>query len=97
MLKKPSAEITEAEYDKMTSVNSKAAFFLKEAGKYVSDNGEIVTVVTALRGAYTPFYSTYVGTKAPVEHFTHSASREFGDRDRSGSDGYALLLPDRRS
>ena len=81
VLKKPMVDITEAEYDEMTGVNSKAAFFfLKEAGKHVNDNGKICTLVTSLLGAYTPFYAAYAGTKAPVEHFTRAASKEFGAR-----------------
>ncbi|SOE57959.1 NAD(P)-dependent dehydrogenase, short-chain alcohol dehydrogenase family [Burkholderia sp. D7] len=81
VLKKPFTEITEAEYDEMTAVNSKTAFFfLKEAGKHVNDNGKICTLVTSLLGAYTPFYAAYAGTKAPVEHFTRAASKEFGAR-----------------
>lgn len=81
VLKKPMAEISEAEYDEMSAVNAKSAFFfLKEAGKAVNDNGAICTLVTSLLGAYTPFYSSYAGTKAPVEHFTRAASKELGDR-----------------
>lgn len=81
VLKKPFVEITEAEYDEMTAVNSKSAFFfLKEAGKHVNDNGKICTLVTSLLGAYTPYYAAYAGTKAPAEHFTRAASKEFGER-----------------
>jgi NAD(P)-dependent dehydrogenase (short-subunit alcohol dehydrogenase family) len=81
VLKKPFVEISEAEYDQMTAVNSKSAFFfLKEAGKHVSNNGKVCTLVTSLLGAYTPFYAAYAGTKAPVEHFTRAASKEFGER-----------------
>lgn len=81
VLKKPIAEISEAEYDEMSAVNAKAAFFfLKEAGKAVNDNGAICTLVTSLLGAYTPFYASYAGTKAPVEHFTRAASKELGER-----------------
>lgn len=81
VLKKPFTEISEAEYDAMTAVNSKTAFFfLKEAGKHVNDNGKVCTLVTSLLGAYTPFYAAYAGTKAPVEHFTRAASKEFGER-----------------
>lgn len=65
----------------MSAVNAKAAFFfLKEAGKALNDNGAICTLVTSLLGAYTPFYSSYAGTKAPVEHFTRAASKELGAR-----------------
>lgn len=81
VLKKPMTEISEVEYDEMTAVNSKTAFFfLKEAGKHLNDNGKVCTIVTSLLGAYTPFYSAYAGTKAPVEHFTRAASKEFGER-----------------
>lgn len=81
VLKKPMAEITEEEFDEMSAVNAKSAFFfLKEAGKYVSDNGKICTLVTSLLGAYTPFYAAYAGMKAPVEHFTRAASKELGER-----------------
>ena len=81
VLKKPMAEVTEAEYDEMSAVNAKSAFFfLKEAGKHLNDNGKVCTVVTSLLGAFTPFYSSYAGTKAPVEHFTRAAAKEFGAR-----------------
>ena len=81
VLKKAMVEITEAEYDEMTAVNSKSAFFfLKEAGRHLNDHGKVCTLVTSLLGAYTPFYAAYEGTKAPVEHFTRAASKEFGER-----------------
>lgn len=81
VLKKPLAEITEAEYDQMSAVNAKAAFFfLREAGKHLNDNGKVCTLVTSLLGAFTPFYASYAGTKAPVEHFTRAAAKEFGER-----------------
>ncbi|MGV6875731.1 SDR family oxidoreductase [Pseudochelatococcus sp. B33] len=81
VLKKPILDISEAEYDEMSAVNAKSAFFfLKEAGKSVNDNGKIVTLVTSLLGAFTPFYASYAGTKAPVEHFTRAAAKEFGER-----------------
>ncbi|MBI6145184.1 SDR family oxidoreductase [Serratia marcescens] len=81
VLKKPMVDISEAEYDEMTAVNAKTAFFfLKEAGKHLNDNGKICTLVTSLLGAFTPFYAAYAGTKAPVEHFTRAAAKEFGER-----------------
>lgn len=81
VLKKPIVEIGEAEFDEMSAVNAKSAFFfLKEAGRTVSDNGKICSLVTSLLGAYTPFYAAYAGMKAPVEHFTRAASKEFGAR-----------------
>ncbi|MFK4822462.1 SDR family oxidoreductase [Ochrobactrum quorumnocens] len=81
VLKKPILDISEAEYDEMSAVNAKAAFFfIKEAGKHLNDNGKLLTLVTSLLGAFTPFYASYAGTKAPIEHFTRAASKEFGGR-----------------
>lgn len=81
VLRKPIAETTEAEYDSMFDINTKAAyFFLQQAGKRLNDNGSVVTIVTALLGAFTDGYSTYAGSKSPVEHFTRAAAKEFGER-----------------
>jgi len=81
VLKKPMTQISEAEFDAMDAVNNKTAFFfLKEAGIRLADNGKVCTLVTSLLGAFTPFYSSYAGTKAPVEHYTRAAAKEFGER-----------------
>lgn len=84
VLKKPFLETSEAEYDSMFNINSKVAyFFIQEAGKKLNDHGKICTIVTSLLAAYTGLYSTYAGAKAPVEHFTRMASKEFGNRNIS--------------
>ncbi|MFL0353726.1 SDR family oxidoreductase [Xanthomarina sp. GH4-25] len=81
VLKKPFMETTEKDYDQMFDINSKIAyFFIKEAGQKLNNNGKICTIVTSLLAAYTGLYSTYAGAKAPVEHFTRMASKEFGTR-----------------
>lgn len=81
VLKKPFIDTTELEYDLMSDINSKVAyFFIQEAGKKLNNNGKICTIVTSLLAAYTGLYSTYEGMKAPVEHFTRAASKEFGNR-----------------
>ncbi|MFI1918094.1 SDR family oxidoreductase [Nocardia sp. NPDC020380] len=81
VLRKPIVETTEAEYDSMFDINAKAAyFFLKEAGKRLEDGGRIVTIVTSLLAAFTDGYSTYAGSKSPVEHFTRAAAKEFAAR-----------------
>ncbi|UUV20494.1 SDR family oxidoreductase [Paenimyroides aestuarii] len=86
VLKKPFLDTTEADYDTMFDINSKVAyFFIQEAGKHLNDNGKINTILTSLLAAYTGLYSTYAGAKAPVEHFTRMASKEFGHRGISVS------------
>lgn len=81
VLKKPFLDTTETEFDSMSDINSKIAyFFIQSAGKHLNNNGKICTIVTSLLAAYTGLYSTYGGLKAPVEHFTRAASKEFGER-----------------
>ncbi|KAF2726183.1 NAD(P)-binding protein [Polychaeton citri CBS 116435] len=81
VLKKPAADVSEEEYDEMFAVNSKAAFFiLKEASKHVSDGGKIITVATSLLAAFTGYYTSYAGAKAPVEHFTRGIAKELMPR-----------------
>lgn len=81
VIKKPIADVTEADYDKSFDANAKAAFFfLQQAGRTLSERGSIVTIVSSLLAAYTPFYAVYPGSKAPVEHYTRAASKEFGER-----------------
>jgi NAD(P)-dependent dehydrogenase (short-subunit alcohol dehydrogenase family) len=81
VIKKPIVETTEDDYDKIFAVNSKAAFFfLQEAGKKLNERGKICTIVSSLLAAYTDSYAIYPGSKAPVEHYTRAASKEFGVR-----------------
>ncbi|WP_141452690.1 SDR family oxidoreductase [Pseudoxanthomonas sp. z9] len=81
VIKKPILEVTEDDYDRSFDVNSKAAFFfIQQAGRSLADGGKIVTIVSSLLAAYTPFYAVYPGSKAPVEHYTRAASKEFGAR-----------------
>jgi len=81
VLRKPILETTEDEYDEMFDINAKAAyFFIQEAGRRLADGGKIITIVTSLLAAFTDGYSTYAGGKAPVEHFTRAAAKEFAPR-----------------
>ena len=81
VIKKPILELTEADYEKSFAANSKAAFFfIQQAGRTLNERGSIVTIVSSLLAAYTPYYGIYPSSKAPVEHFTRAASKEFGER-----------------
>lgn len=77
VLKKPSVETTEQEFDDMFLVNSKCAFFfINHAAKNLNEGGTIISLVISLLGAFAPSYSTYDGNKTPVEWFTNSAAKE---------------------
>ena len=81
VLKKPIVDISEAEFEKMDTNNNKVAFFfIKEAGKNLNNDGKIVSLVTSLLAAYTPYYGVYQGTKAPVEYYTKAASKELSSK-----------------
>lgn len=81
VIKKPILDVTESDYDQSFDANAKAAFFfIQQAGRTLSDGGSIVTIVSSLLAAYTDSYAIYPGSKAPVEHFTRAASKEFGSR-----------------
>ncbi len=102
VLKKPMVEISEAEYDEMTAVNSKTAFFfLKEAGKQRQrqrqgrDAGHLAARrVHALlcglcrhQGAGRAFHAGGIEGVRRARHL--------GDGDRAGPDGHAVLLSGR--
>ncbi|ANN17724.1 short chain dehydrogenase [Amycolatopsis orientalis] len=81
VLRKPILETTEEDYDRMFAINAKAAyFFIQEAGRRLSDHGKIISLGTSLLAAFTDGYATYAGGKAPLEHFTRAAAKEFADR-----------------
>ncbi len=81
VIKKPILQVTEADYEKSFDANSKAAFFfMQQAGRTMNEGGSIVTIVSSLLAAYTDGYAIYPGSKAPVEHYTRAASKEFGAR-----------------
>lgn len=79
--KKPILQVTEDDFDSLFAINSKAAFFfIKEAGMTLSKGGKICTILTSLIDAYTPMYSGYSGSKASVEQFIKTASKEFSEK-----------------
>lgn len=81
VLKKPLTDISESEYDTMFAINSKSAFFItQEAARRVSNGGKIINTVTSLLAAYTGLYTSYQGSKAPVEWFTKGLSKELMEK-----------------
>lgn len=81
MVKKPMTEVTEAEFDLMFNVHTKAAFFvLQEAAREVADNGRIINISTTLTSVTTGLYSVYAGAKAAAEQFTKMLAKEVGAR-----------------
>lgn len=78
---KPHAEITEAEFDSIFSLNTKGAFFvMQQAAKHIIDGGRIVNISTSGTKSPMPAGGLYVGSKGALELFGISLSKELGSR-----------------
>lgn len=81
VIKKSFAEITEADFDRVFGINTKAAFFaMQQAAKHIEDGGRIINMGTTLLGATTGMYGVYAGSKAPLEDFSRALAKEIGSR-----------------
>lgn len=78
IIKKNIDSITEDEYDDLFDVNTKVGFFfIQEAARHMNDGGKIINILTSLLAGFTGYYSLYAGAKAPIEHFTRAAAKEY--------------------
>lgn len=81
IIKKPVAEVSDAEFENLVNDNTKTTFYaMREAARRLRDNGRIIAVGTSLTAGAAPGYAAYGGTKAPVEEFTRMLAKELGAR-----------------
>ena len=81
IVKKPMAEVTDEELDRMININTKGTFLcMREAARRISDNGRIINIGTSLLAGMAPNYSAYAGTKSTMEEVTRMGARELGAR-----------------
>jgi 3-oxoacyl-[acyl-carrier protein] reductase len=81
-LSKPLIENTEADYDYVFDINTRGVFFtLQEAARRVRDGGRIIAISTGGTKMMFPNSALYLGSKAAVEQFARSLSRELGPRN----------------
>ncbi|MCY8514246.1 SDR family oxidoreductase [Bacillus atrophaeus] len=79
MVTKLLKDVTEEEFDKQFSLNTKGTFFAcQQAMKYMEEEGRIINISTSVAGQMFPAYSVYAGTKGAVEQFTRQLAKEFG-------------------
>ncbi|GHO52511.1 SDR family oxidoreductase [Ktedonobacter robiniae] len=101
-LLRPTAEMTEEEFDSLFTLNTKGTFFaLQEAARRMRDGGHIVSISTGATIAITPGFGAYAGSKAAVEQFSLALSKELGPRGITVNtvlpaivDTGTLVLPD---
>jgi 3-oxoacyl-[acyl-carrier protein] reductase len=74
-------EATEADFDRIFSVNARGTFFvLQEAAMRVAAGGRIVAISTNMTLQTRPGIALYAGSKAAVEQFVRVLARELGER-----------------
>ncbi|MGL4976208.1 MAG: SDR family oxidoreductase [Bosea sp. (in: a-proteobacteria)] len=79
ILKKPMAQFTDEEFERLDGINNKALFYsLREASNRIRDNGRIINIGTSLLAGSAPGYTIYSGTKAPVEEYSRMLAKELG-------------------
>lgn len=80
-LRKPFAEVTEAEFDLLQSVHLKGVFFLTQTLlPLIADGGRIVNVTSRLAQSVKAGNSVYGPMKAAVESLTLYLAQELGPR-----------------
>lgn len=81
IIKKPMAEFTDEEFERLDAINNRGLFYsLREASKRVRDGGRIINIGTSLLAGAAPGYTIYSGTKAPVEEYTRMLAKELGPK-----------------
>ncbi|OYO18556.1 short-chain dehydrogenase [Enemella dayhoffiae] len=81
-VRKPMADVTEAEFDRLFSVNAKAVFFVTQALlPILRDGGRVINMSANLtRGGVEGYLMTYAMSKAPIDTFTVALAKELGPR-----------------
>ncbi|MFG3420283.1 SDR family oxidoreductase [Micromonospora sp. NPDC049460] len=75
------ADITEDEFDRVLTVNTKfPVLAMREAAPVLRDKGRIINISTLNTVVPAPGHSLYCASKAALEQFTAVAAREFGGR-----------------
>ena len=75
------ADVTEADFDRVFTINTRGAFFvLQESARRVRDGGRIVSISSSITRWPLPLTAVYGGSKAAVELFTRVLAKELGPR-----------------
>lgn len=74
-------DFTEADFDRLFSVNTKGAFFtLQRAAKHIADNGRIIYVGSSTTGFPLPGHGLYGGSKIAPRFLVEVLAKEIGAR-----------------
>lgn len=76
----PFAAATEAQFDQLFAVTKGVFFLLQAAAAKLADQGRIITLSTGLTRGWAANAALYAGSKAAIEQFSRSLSKEVGAR-----------------
>lgn len=77
---KPTAEVTEAEYNSIFDITRGVYFTLQQAAHHLADGGRIVSISTSGTAMVIPAGGAYSGCKAAIEQFSAALAKELGAR-----------------
>ncbi|MBD1848025.1 SDR family oxidoreductase [Cyanobacteria bacterium FACHB-63] len=77
---KPTADMTEDEYNSMFDITRGVYFALQEAAHHLADGGRIVSTSTSGTIMAIPAGGAYAGCKAAIEQFSACLAKELGAR-----------------
>ena len=81
IVKKPMAEVTDEDLERMININTRGSFLCtREGARRLSDNGRIINIATSLLAGAAPNYAAYAGSKAIMEEITRMGAKELGGR-----------------
>ncbi|GHF50771.1 SDR family oxidoreductase [Streptomyces griseosporeus] len=80
-LPRPLAQVTEADYDRVFAINTKAPFFVIQRGLgRLRDGGRIINISSVATRVAFPAIVSYTMTKAALDYLTLSLAQELGPR-----------------
>ncbi|MFF9624826.1 SDR family oxidoreductase [Streptomyces griseosporeus] len=80
-LPRPLAQVTEADYDLVFAINTKAPFFIIQRGLgRLRDGGRIINISSVATRVAFPAIVSYTMTKAALDYLTLSLAQELGPR-----------------
>lgn len=77
---KPTAEMSEDDYNSMFDITRGVYFTLGQAAHHLADNGRIVSISTSGTAMAIPTGGAYAGCKAAIEQFSAALAKELGGR-----------------
>ncbi len=76
----PTEKMTVEEYDSMFDITRGVYFALQQAALHLADNGRIISISTGGTAMAIGTGGAYAGSKAAIEQFSNSLSKELGSR-----------------